>query len=331
MSRQPVAVLVADVHYSVHTLNIADIAMRQAIEKANTLKVPLIIAGDLHDTKANLRGECIKAMIKTIQKCVIPPFILVGNHDRINEKSPEHSLEFLRPYANIVDAPLKNAIPDWTLVPYYSNSEDLVEYLNLGGKNFIVHQGVHGTLAGQYIQDKSAISRADLLGLRCISGHYHTRQSFDLPNGGKFDYIGNPYSLGFGEANDPDKGYQVLFDDTTLEFHSTNCRKHRIIEIDAMSVPSVGIGPLNVNPTDILWIKVKGPNDIICNFTKDMLRKDCGITQDFRLDLIPDSNIEYKVSKSNKPPQILDDIISLLDPMTDDRKERLKKLWRELV
>src|SRR5579862_1378127 len=99
------AVLVSDVHYNVHTLKLADAAMRMAIVKANKLEVPLIVAGDLHDTKANLRGECVNAMIETFKQCNKPPYIIVGNHDRINEKSHEHSLNFLAPYCHIVDSP----------------------------------------------------------------------------------------------------------------------------------------------------------------------------------------------------------------------------------
>src|ERR1700722_9570126 len=95
--RKPIAVLISDVHYNLQTLPLADAAMRQAVFKANTLDVPLIVAGDLHDTKANLRGECIKAMLNTLSLTKHRAHILIGNHDKINEKSPltENSLHFL--------------------------------------------------------------------------------------------------------------------------------------------------------------------------------------------------------------------------------------------
>ena len=62
----PTAVLISDVHYSLQTLPLADKVMRMAIDKANSLGVPLIVAGDLHDTKANMRAECVNAMIRDI-------------------------------------------------------------------------------------------------------------------------------------------------------------------------------------------------------------------------------------------------------------------------
>ena len=77
----PRAVLISDVHYNLQTLPLADAAMRQAIQKANELQVPLIVAGDLHDTKANLRGECINAMLETFNTCEQDIYFLIGNHD----------------------------------------------------------------------------------------------------------------------------------------------------------------------------------------------------------------------------------------------------------
>ena len=68
MKTNPVAILISDVHYNINTLKLADAAMQMAIDEANKLSVPLIVAGDLHDTKANLRGECVNAMLSTFSK-----------------------------------------------------------------------------------------------------------------------------------------------------------------------------------------------------------------------------------------------------------------------
>ncbi|MES1987480.1 MAG: metallophosphoesterase, partial [Pseudomonadota bacterium] len=97
--------MTADVHYSVPTLPLADAAVRQAIDKPNELNVPLIVAGDLHDTKANVRGECMIAMRKTFCKAITSVVILRGNHDALNEKSQEHSLCFLPLGCSVIDKP----------------------------------------------------------------------------------------------------------------------------------------------------------------------------------------------------------------------------------
>lgn len=315
MKTNPVAVLIADIHYNINTLEVADQALRLAVSKANELEVPLIIAGDLHDTKANMRGECVKRLLKTVAMCNEPVWILRGNHDAINEKSSEHSLEFLGHLANLIVVPTK--FKNMYLIPYDHDSERLRQYLKTIPKNstIIMHQGVIGSEAGDYIQDKSALSKDDLAGFRVISGHYHRRQQFALPGDGLFDYIGNPYTLGFGEAEDPEKGFQVLYEDTTLEFIPTNLRVHRIIELTDLKTKYTG-------PTNgILWVKVIANNEILALADKKKIDAVIGRTSDYRLDLIP---LELKAETPNVS---LNDVIDSLSTASKEQKARLKEMW----
>ena len=102
MQRKPVAVLISDVHYNLNNLKLADAAMRQATDKAQILGVPFIVAGDLHDTKANLRGECVNAILETFSHLKLKALVLVGNHDKINEKSEDNALGFLEGHVNFI-------------------------------------------------------------------------------------------------------------------------------------------------------------------------------------------------------------------------------------
>lgn len=333
MAKKPIAVLISDVHYSLPTLEVADKAMRMAVAKSNELGVPLIVPGDLHDTKANLRGECVKAMIETFKLCRLSPIILRGNHDSINEKSEEHSLEFLAPYAEIISTSSVHLNKGITFIPYHHNVDDLREYLeNSIHTSFIItHQGVQQTNSGHYIQDKSALMKEDLAGLRVISGHYHTRQSFDLPNGGKFDYVGNPYTLNFAEAADPTKGYQILYDDGSLEFIPTNLREHRVLDYSYETLKGEGI--FLGEPQDIVWVKIRGTKEQLSKLTKKQVGLDLDISQDFRLDLIP-SDIKTTKSEQAKDitnEQLLDILIDSLSNTSGERKTRLKSLWKGLV
>jgi hypothetical protein len=45
-NKYPIAVIISDVHYNINTLEVADKAMRMAINRANILNIPLIVAGD---------------------------------------------------------------------------------------------------------------------------------------------------------------------------------------------------------------------------------------------------------------------------------------------
>lgn len=341
---EPVCVLIADIHYDINTLELADRATRMAIDKANELSIPLVVAGDLHNTKANMRGECVNAMIETFQLCDIRPGVLVGNHDKINEKSEDNSLNFLRPYADVIQAPVHASGIDSYLIPYYHDPEELRVYLKTLPKKsrLIMHQGIEGSNAGDYIQDKSAINHEDVKDFRVISGHYHQRQ--DIKTGrpqkgaiGLWSYIGNSYTTNYAEASDPPKGFQILMEDGTLEFVPTNLRKHIVLELKAL-------GPLRwdwsspeieqaIRKDDLIWVKVKGTKEILNDLYKPHIDAYFGLgNAPYRLDLIPTDSPNATVDTQNKSQyEILDSIIGSLSDTSEERKERLKELWKGMI
>lgn len=333
-TRKPIAVLISDVHYNINTLPLADAAMRQAITSANSLRVPLIVAGDLHDTKANLRGECIAAMLETFSLLRDKAYIIVGNHDRINEKAPAHSLEFLRSY-EIIDKPFFN--PQLTMLPYFHSPDELRECLKQvpDGCTIIMHQGLESSNAGDYIQDKSAIKPLDVEGRNIISGHYHTRQTIALPNGGAWNYVGNPYTLNYAEANDPPKGFQILHDDGSLEFVPTNLRKHMRIQIvnAAGGFMQLGTRPLPViGPQDLVQVKMVDTREALQHITKAQISEFLGGVENLRLDFeYLDINNPAKPELNATGAPLLDSIIEGLQNTSAERKERIKALWRAKV
>lgn len=340
---KPVAVLIADVHYNINTLPLADAAMRQAIDRANIHNVPLIVAGDLHDTKAMMRGECINAMIETFNRTTTQVYIIVGNHCKINEKSDGHSLNFLKQTGyedsverHVVDEPIYVS-GIGTLIPYYSSAEALKKVLarQTKGSTLIMHQGVLGAHMGHYIQDKTSLPPEAFADFRVLSGHYHRRQDIqcgpDLPcNVGTFSYIGNPYTLSFGEALDPPKGFQVLMDDGSLEFYPTDLRKHVIVECTYDKVDYELDGKLP-KPEDLYWVKITGPVSELRKIKKDYLAGQYFGHSGFKLDLIPSDSEELKeTTKPLQDHEILDNLIEAL-PDNEEHKHYLKALWRELM
>lgn len=337
---KPIAVLISDIHFNIQTLEVADKALSMAVNKANELGIPLIIAGDLHDTKANIRGECIKTLMTMISLSNYPPYILRGNHCSINERSKEHALEFLKSIARVISDEDGYWFDNLFIrfKAYEHDPEAMRSYLKTlpKGSTLIMHQGVQDAESGHYFIDKSSILKQDLASFRVISGHYHTRQSFSLPEGGRFDYLGNPYTLGFGEADDPEKGFQVLYDDGSLEFIPTNLRKHIIINVQI----TPGQNPwedhfLYTEPKhsheDIISVRVKAPSDYLAkNVTKDSVTKMFELTQSFKLDLIPTDTKTSKQQESQNlsQAQILDNLIDSLTNTDDNRKARLKELWK---
>lgn len=184
---------------------------------------------------------------------------------------------------------------------------------------------------GDYIQDKSAIRPEDVAGRRVISGHYHARQTIQLPDGGSWDYIGNPYTLGFGEANDPEKGYQILMADGSLTFVPTFLRRHKRFEMEVLHLCSVA---KEVRPGDIVWVRISGPISRLSTLSRATVADKLELTGAFRLDLIPDEvRVDTQSGHENTQAgqdEILDSLIDRLTNTSEDHKARLKGLWKDL-
>jgi DNA repair exonuclease SbcCD nuclease subunit len=339
---KPIAVLCSDVHYSLPTLELADKSMRMAIDKSKTLGVPLIVAGDLHDTKANMRGECVNAMIETFGNYAryyvkgAQVIVLIGNHDKINEKSQAHSLNFLKEVQLVIDYPMK--VLGLYLIPYHHNPDELRAYLKTipPKSTLIMHQGLTSSISGEYIQDKSAINAEDVAGFRVISGHYHYRQTKQLPDGGVWDYIGNPYTLNYGEANDPPKGFQILMDDGSLEFVPTNLRKHIVITHDLQAKNSNWSSTPAYHTSDrkdLIWVRISGSSEKIAKLDKTSWAEEYGIPKDCRFTTTAIDSTAPMPQTTKEVPQdeLLDSIIDSLTDADSSRKARLKGLWKDLV
>jgi len=321
--RKPKAVILSDIHYNINSWPLADTALMAAIAQAEAYNVPVVIAGDLHDTKANLRGECIKAMIGTISRAKVKVFILVGNHDKINEKSEEHSLEFLRPYAHIIDKPIHIAELDVWILPYQHDVETFkarVGEIQMGS-TLIMHQGVKEAWTGDYVFDKTAVPVEWLYHLNVISGHYHRYQTVQ-----NVTYCGSPYTQSFGEATDGPKGFLVLFDDGTHEQKPLNLRKHVVIEANTGNLSWV---PPTVNPGDLVWLKLTGRASTLAKFSKDSFKSVYG--DNYKLDKIPTDSEEVEIKADTMTAQeVLDTLIEKVDE-PEEFKAYLKALWREIL
>lgn len=336
MSRKPIAVLLSDVHYSLQTLELADKSTRIAIDKANELQIPLIVCGDLHDSKANLRGECVNAMISTFKLLKSrEAWVLRGNHDALNEKSEEHSLNFLKPYAYIVEDPkLLLNLGDgkiFNLIPYMHDVEELKKWLNkipVTKCPIIMHQGLQGSNSGEYFQDRTALYPEDVAGRRIISGHYHARQDIPLPDGGMWSYVGNPYTLNYGEAKDPVKGFQVLYSDGSLEFIPTDLRSHIVVELKASDLTKPASYTL-IGENDLLKVKLSGTKIELATITKQQIAGYLGVTIPFKLELIYESDNVVVTNTTQPVEEIFDTMITSLG-VTEVETNRLKNLWKDL-
>lgn len=349
---EPVVVLISDIHFATATLELASSSLSQAMREAQKLGVPLVIAGDTLDGKALIRGECANRLVELfeafLEESFLYVYILVGNHDLLNEKGREHSLNFLNPYAQVVQSPVYvEKIKSW-LIPYHHDTATLQEFLKHSvpaGSRIIMHQGVQTAFMGHYVQDKTSLPKEVFADYRVISGHYHRAQ--DIKCGrprkgavGLFTYIGSPYTTSFAEAEDGIKGFRVLYDDGSLTTINTRLRRHHVYERTFQEIQDMSArghkGPLSaffdgVGAQDLVWLKVKGTYAELESLDK----KELGLAilghSNYKLDKIYTDapKVEQKVENSTGE--------ELLDALIDNTKEAseqkayLKLLWREII
>jgi DNA repair exonuclease SbcCD nuclease subunit len=334
MKRKPIAVLISDIHFNVNSKTIASEGLSKARDYAFDNDLTLIIPGDLNDTKAIIRAECANEIIKILSYKLKKPrrvVVLVGNHDLINEKGKEHSLNFLAPLCEVIETPVYDSTLGVWLIPYMTDVEELKVFLKknvLQNDTLIMHQGLKGAFMGEYVIDKTSIEPEYFDGLRVISGHYHRAQDIKCGKNGLWSYIGSPYTITAAEAQDGPKGFRILYSDGSLELIPTNLRKHvtvdRTIETVTNPIP-------NLNPGDILWLRVEGPATELQKLSKKIVGLHHLGHQNFKFDKIYSKieTIGKKVEKLTNE-EVFDRIIEDSDE-SSTQKKLLKNLWREIV
>lgn len=320
---KPIAVIISDVHFNLATLEVASFCLEKAIQKANELNVTLIVAGDLHDTKANLRGECVKRMLDLFHLCK-DAVILRGNHDAINERSEEHSLEFLRSIHQVIDAPLYFPYLKIYFIPYFHDTAALRQHLKIipPGSHIIMHQGLAGALPGGYAFDKTALNHEDVAPFKVLSGHYHEGQTIN-----DFTYIGNPYTLDFSEAKHPAKGFIVLYEDFTISRIPCYARKHTVINITIDELAILRNRPSS-SQEELYLVKVEGPLRELKQLKKEYIKEMLNLPESFKLDLIPtDKETSLPKVKNRTTVQLFNDLVEADERLTLSEKDQTKQLY----
>lgn len=335
---KPIAVILGDIHFTVPTLELATSAVAQAKSMALSLGVPLILNGDTLDSKAIVRGECANRLIELFGGTIADIIVNTGNHDLINEKGSEHVLNFLKPYCDVIQSKVYIERIQSYVIPYQTSPQALQSILDgiPKGSRLIMHQGVQSAYLGHYTQDKTSLPQDSFADFRVIASHYHRRQDIKCGilrdgNVGLFSYIGNPYTLNFGEASDGPKGFSILYKDGSLEFVPTNLRKHVILEVSLDSNGGVEFDKRALPASgDITWVKASGPRSSLEKFDRKWFGTILG-TDDYKLEkLYSDAPVVAKKAENVSNADLFD---SIIDAQAESiyYKASLKCLWKELV
>lgn len=331
---------ITDVHISIKNLIVAIQVLREALEKARETKTPLLISGDLNDTKAIMRSEWVKALLDLFDEFKdVTIIILTGNHDLDNKNASSNSLEFLRNNSNVVlvadPKPLTINGVGWYLIPYQPTTDlfraQLQEARRLGYKNIIGHQGVLGANMGDYIVDESSIDPKEFADFKIVLlGHYHKFQAVD-----NYMYGGSPFTVNHGESEQRKFIHLVnyyeaedLFD---VKHYETKARRHvkYIIESDD------DLKKLEVINGSIAQIILKGPKEFVKKYNSpEKFKKLTGAES---ISIVPEISrqSEHRISAEilHSPLKVIDTYLASADtPLHKDRlKEFLFKSAQDLL
>jgi len=322
--------VISDVHICLKNREVAIQVLRQALEAARFKKIPLVIAGDLNDTKALLRSEYMNDLQRLFDEFGdVIIYIMVGNHDLNNKHADDHSLNFLNYQKNVTVIDQTCYIDfngvRWGIIPYQKTRSDFEAVVKSWvGRvdNLITHQGYLGAFMGDYVVDESSADPKIMVDFKCVlSGHYHKSQLV----GDNIRYFGSPYTVNFGEA----KQEKFIWTVSQIEGGAINCeptmtnaRRHVKIEIDESW--SGELQPLR--PDSIVQVSVKGTREFCRTITQDRMRKDLGCD---RVSVVPSV---ISQSKQRLDPSIASEPLKIIEAYLDscttmhNREELMKYL-----
>lgn len=214
----------------------------------------IVLTGDINDTKAIIRSECLNQLRKFCTKlrgldCQV--YVLVGNHDMHNAKSMEfgHSLESLKDLMNVTvfDTPTTHAVGGKRVkfLPYTEDNKLLMKELKNEEKAefLFCHNGISGAaMNSKGMFDDFSISTSKYKNFkRVFVGHYHAYQELE-----NIIYLGSPFSHSFAESNT--KKYIGIIDMNTgnVELVEPGLRGH--YDYDVKSAGIIKYNKFNVHP-----------------------------------------------------------------------------------
>jgi len=226
----------------------------------------VILLGDILDNHEKIDLKCFKRVENFIAAVseLKPLYILIGNHDRVNNKvfmTDEHVFGPYKRWHNvyIVDDHCETLI--WRekkicMVPYVPNgmfmkalehsSIDVEEYDLVFG-----HSELHGCSINKISGNKCDVWPESYP--LTIQGHIH---SFEVV-GNNVIYVGTPYQQTFGESHE-NKGVFLVNENLELEMIELNIPKKVTKRINYTEISSV-----DINPNEKTRLIITGPKTMI--------------------------------------------------------------------
>jgi DNA repair exonuclease SbcCD nuclease subunit len=238
----------------------------QLFDLVESLNQPVIVLGDLFDTKEVVRAKCLNLAYRKISESKLQWTLLVGNHDLFNLTTPEHSLEVLKALPNVRIIDTLMPFSGMYGIPYIHDRDQLKAELAKIPDGSIVfgHLEVRTFDYGNGLLAESGLEVKDLVRFkRVVSGHFHKFQQLD-----NLTYLGTPFSHSFGETNQTK--YLGVYKPSTDEFNvvETHFPRHLTIAYDLNENSEALRSELAGLENDHVRVHLKGTSDQIAKFDK---------------------------------------------------------------
>lgn len=246
--KKSIRLCLTDTHVNNNNLDLQESIWLQAIEVCKSKNINVI--HHLGDFVTNRKAQSLAVLehLMWIKSLLLENNIsligITGNHDRTN-------LESVFAYPNIfndknfkiVEESYQEVVGDieFTFLSYFPETGSYKERFNkirVDDTKFTVlhtHIGISGGLSHKNATINKEVP-SDMFGDFDLvtSGHYHNRNKVDNDVNTDIWYIGSAYAANYGEDND--KGFTIIYDDGSIEFHQTDFPKYETISVDVTEV-----------------------------------------------------------------------------------------------
>lgn len=235
MKKQPIALLINDIHVGKDNISEFNKNWEEALQVCKTHSIyDIVIGGDLWTTRSGQTLDTLLAVKHALLKATSQDIFITiaeGNHDKVDQEQIEGYSHIFSEYDNVdvVDGfkmltweGVDHVFVVMSYFPEQGSFKQRIELLRQdlyqlkmdeSNVTLYIHEGIAGGLPGGFVADTDLPTNIFEGFAQVLVGHYHNRTYI---KGTNIWYIGSSRQDNFGE--DADKGYTILFDDGSTRF-----------------------------------------------------------------------------------------------------------------
>ena len=246
--KKPIVLHLTDTHAHNNNLELQESIWHQAVATCKQLKIKTLVHGGDWVTNRKAQSLAVLEHLVWIKELIrvndIELIGITGNHDKADQESVfaypnilyEESFE-------IVDEIYQSTIKgvEFTFMSYFPETGSFKERFKQISVDKtkpsvgIFHQGLNGGLSHHTSTNNKELPTGLFKDFdRILIGHFHNRHN--VVHDGEVDiwYTGSAYAANYGEDND--KGFTIIYDDGTIDFHQTDFPRYETISVDIAEV-----------------------------------------------------------------------------------------------